>query len=120
MQISINALSSEELLAPPQGLGCESVRIRDRVATVRLHQFTRQGCVNAALSAKACEEVCALGIPEQEFMRNALSRLKLSARGFHRLLKVARTIADMRSADTAELSDLKQALSFKQNLQAPL
>ena len=120
MQIMVQALSSEELIKRHQVTGGESAKIRDLVNETRLYQFTRQGCINANLSAKDCERVCDLGDAEQEFLRLALSRLKLSARAFHRLLKVARTIADMRKADKAQLSDLQQALSFKQTLQAPL
>ena len=108
------------MVKPKQTTGGESAKIRDKVQEARLRQFTRQGCINANLSAKDCEAVCTLGEAEQEFLRQALSRLKLSARGFHRLLKVARTIADMRHEDKAQLSDLQQALSFKQTLQVPL
>ena len=120
MQITVQALTEEELVKPNQTTGGESAKIRDKVQEARLRQFTRQGCINANLSAKDCEAVCTLGEAEQEFLRQALSRLKLSARGFHRLLKVARTIADMRHEDKAQLSDLQQALSFKQTLQVPL
>lgn len=120
MQIMVQALSSEELIKPHEVTGGESAKVRALVNETRLYQFNRQGCINANLSAKDCERVCDLGDTEQAFLRLALSRLKLSARAFHRLLKVARTIADMRKADKAQLSDLQQALSFKQTLQAPL
>ena len=120
MQITMQALTEEELVKPNQAAGGESAKIRDIVGEVRSRQFNRQGCINANLSAKDCELVCTLGDKEQEFLHQALSRLKLSARAFHRLLKVARTIADMRLEDKTQLSDLQQALSFKQTLQAPL
>lgn len=120
MQITVQALAGEELIKPHETKGGESSKVRDRVGEARLRQFNRQGGINANLSAKDCEAVCILGDAEREFLRTALSRLKLSARAFHRLLKVARTIADMRQSDKAELSDLQQALSFKQTLQAPL
>ncbi len=120
MQITVQALTTEELVAPNQSIGNESDRIREKVEKVRLHQFNRQGGINAHLSAKDCESLCLLGDMEREFLHKALSRLKLSARAFHRLLKVARTIADTRFSDKTELSDLQQALSFKQTLQVPL
>ena len=116
MQITVQALSAEELLNSQEVIGGQSAKIRERVSDVRLLQFDRQGCINANLSAKDCEAVCTLGDTERDFLRQILGRLKLSARAFHRLLKVARTIADMRHADKTELSDLKQALSFKQSL----
>ena len=120
MQIMVQALSTEELVKPNHTSGGESAKIRALVSETRQLQLNRQGCINANLSAKNCETVCDLGDDEREFLHQALNRLKLSARAFHRLLKVARTIADMRQSNKAQLSDLQQALSFKQTLQAPL
>jgi magnesium chelatase family protein len=71
------------------------------------------------LSPKQCEQVCGLGPEEQHFLSYAVGQLKLSARGYHRLLKVARTIADMQASETVQLAHLEQALSFKQSLQMP-
>lgn len=119
MHITLQALSEKELVKPNQSDEKQSLKIRERVNSVRAIQMNRQGCTNADLTAKDCEAVCELGQSEQEFLCQALSRLKLSARAFHRLLKVARTIADIRHADKTQLSDLQQALSFKQTLQAP-
>ena len=119
MQINVQALTEEELVKPNTASEKESHRIRQLVEETRLRQMDRQGCVNANLSPKDCEIVCALGAREQEFLSKVLQRLQLSARAYHRLLKVARTIADMRRMEQMELSDLQQALSFKQSLQAP-
>ncbi|WP_133128928.1 YifB family Mg chelatase-like AAA ATPase [Legionella nagasakiensis] len=114
MQVTVHALSEDELVKPNQTAGGESMKIRKIVTEIRQLQLNRQGCVNAALNAKDCETVCFLGKKEQEFLSKAINRLKLSARAFHRLLKVARTITDMRHEERVELSDLQQALSFKQ------
>lgn len=119
MQITVQALSEEELVKPNVTTTRQSLAIREKVQETRLRQIQRQGCINAYLSAKDCERVCLLDNAEQAFLSQTLNRLKLSGRAFHRLLKVARTIADMRQADKTELSDLQQALSFKQTLQAP-
>jgi magnesium chelatase family protein len=120
MQINIQALRTEELIKPNESPGQESIKIKEKVSEAQGRQLSRQGCINAFLSAKECERVSALGNKEQAFLQEALSRLKLSGRGFHRLLKVARTIADMRQSEATQLCDLQQALSFKQTLQAPL
>lgn len=119
MQIAVNALTEEELVTPNTVPSGESLRIRKIVEDTQLRQIDRQGCLNANLSAKDCEVVCVLGETEQVFLSKVLERLQLSARAFHRLLKVARSIADMREVKQVELSDLQQALSFKQTLQAP-
>ncbi|CDZ76899.1 Competence protein ComM [Legionella massiliensis] len=119
MHITVQALSQAELIKPNDTPGGQSDKIREKVEKLRLRQFERQNCLNAFLGAKDCETVCALTQEEQSFLSQALERLKLSARGYHRLLKVARTIADMNDSDKVNVRFLQQALSFKQTLQAP-
>lgn len=119
IQITVQALSEEELVKPNQTKGGESIKIRQSVEASREQQFKRQDCINAHLSAKNCERVCNLGEKEQAFLSQVMSRLKLSARGYHRLLKVARTIADMHQEEYVNVQTLQHALSFKQTLQAP-
>lgn len=117
MHISVQALSQEELIAPNHSPQKQSDLIREKVIQVRTIQLTRQNCLNASLSARACEEVCVIGAPEQNFLAQSLVRLKLSARGYHRLLKVSRTIADIENSPQVSLHHLQQALSFKHHLQ---
>lgn len=119
MHINVQALAQEELIKPNQSEGGLSAKIRQRVAQVRAIQLQRQSCINAQLTAKECENVCALGQEEQNFLSQVMSKLKLSARSYHRLLKVARTIADMNDNEVVAMNTLQQALSFKQTLQAP-
>lgn len=119
IQITVQALSEEELVRPNQSEGGESPKIRALIEQSRVHQFERQGCINAHLSAKECERVCQLGEQELVFLSQVMSRLKLSARAYHRLLKVARTISDMRQDNVVDVTALQHALSFKQTLQAP-
>ena len=119
MQITIHALPQEELIKPNKATKQESQIIKEQVIKVRALQAARQSCINAHLSAKLCEQVCELGIEEQDFLTLAMTKLKLSARGYHRLLKVARTIADMNNTPGVKVSHLQQALSFKQALHMP-
>ncbi|WP_019216217.1 ATP-binding protein, partial [Legionella tunisiensis] len=119
MQITIQALPQEELIKPNTIESGQSIKIRQRVEKVREIQLQRQHCINAQLSTKDCETVCALEQEELAFLSQVMSRLKLSARAYHRLLKVARTIADMNESEKVTLPALQQALSFKQTLQAP-
>jgi magnesium chelatase family protein len=119
MHINVQALSQEELVKPNTNPDKQSKIIQERVVTARSIQMKRQNCINANLSAKTCESVCELGSAEQNFLSQAMNKLKLSARGYHRLLKVARTIADMNNSQMVSLSHLQQALSFKQTLQSP-
>ena len=73
MQITVQALTAEELVKPNQTTCKESTKIRKMVSEARARQIDRQGCINAHLSAKDCEAVCALGNAEQAFLRNALT-----------------------------------------------
>ena len=116
MHVNVQALSKEELLKknmnPPQ----ESKRLRKKISELHAHQFSRQGCLNHQLSTKECEAVCELGSAEEAFLNQALTRLKLSARAFHRLLKVARTIADMDDHKVVTRDHLGQAMSYKNTI----
>ncbi|WP_233586524.1 hypothetical protein [Legionella sp. km772] len=93
--------------------------LKEKVIRIRELQMTRQNCLNSQLSARMCEQVCELEEAGQQFLQQAMSKLKLSARGYHRLLKVARTIADMENKPQVERTHLQQALSFKQMPQMP-
>lgn len=119
MQISVHALSQEELIKPNVNSDRQSPIIKEKVIKVRAIQIARQNCINANLSSKLGEQVCELGTAEQDFLNLAMTKLKLSARGYHRLLKVARTIADMHDSQKVQVNHLQQALSFKQALQSP-
>lgn len=119
MHIQVQALPDEELIKPNTSKTGQSKTIREMVNRIRAIQITRQGTINARLGAKDCETICALGEAEQEFLRQAMVQLKLSARAYHRLLKVARTIADIAEQDQVNLFSLQQALSFRQTLQTP-
>ena len=119
MHITVHALAQGELINSNSVEKPQSPLIKQKIIHIRGVQMTRQQCLNSQLSAKACEQVCALGEKEQEFLRHAMTKLKLSARGYHRLLKVARTIADIEEQNTVHSSHLQQALTFKQVLQMP-
>lgn len=119
MQIHLQALPDDELVKPNLNQTPQSASIRETIKDIRALQLDRQGCVNASLSAQDCEILCALGETEQTFLCTAMNKLKLSARAYHRLLKVARTISDLQHEKIVKLSALQQALSFKQTLHVP-
>ena len=119
MHITLQALTQAELIQPNAVLNGESERLRQQVIPIRDAQLKRQGVLNAQLGVKDCERVCELGDAEQAFLAQVLTKLKLSARAYHRLLKVARTIADLKGMPTVTQEALKVALSFRQILQGP-
>jgi magnesium chelatase family protein len=113
LQINVPALPLETLISPTPNSAKESPALRLEVAAVRERQLQRQGCINAMLSSAECNQFCVLTNSEQQFLNTSLQQLKLSARAYYRLLKVARTIADIRQSPQIERSDLQQAMAFK-------
>jgi magnesium chelatase family protein len=116
LQLNVPMLPIELLLQAPKKTEKESPDIRNQVTHIRALQLERQGCLNAKITASAYEQLCELGKAEQQFLNSLLSQLKLSARAYHRLLKVARTIADIRGAPHIEITDLQQSFTYKQTL----
>ena len=90
LQLNVPMLPIELLLQAPKKTEKESPDIRNQVTHIRALQLERQGCLNAKITASAYEQHCELGKAEQQFLNSLLSQLKLSARAYHRLLKVAR------------------------------
>ena len=114
LQVTVQALTNATLLQPYSQSAETSTQVQQRVIRTQAIQLSRQGHLNATLSTQACEQLCQLQAPEHAFLAQVLTRLKLSARSFHRLLKVARTLADMQQQPHVSVTELKLALSYKQ------
>ena len=76
--------------------GETSQQVREKVLKVREIQLARAGKINAYLSSKEIERDCKLQDKDALFLENALNKLGLSVRAYHRILKVSRTIADLK------------------------
>lgn len=94
-----------------------SAAIRKRVMRAREVQLARYAgtdvLCNAEIPTSMLEEVCVLGLSAQGILRAAYDRLGLSARGYNRLLKVARTIADLEESETISAEHISQAIQFR-------
>lgn len=90
-----------------------SAQIRTRVVAARNKQIARQGKVNAYLDGSELEQHAKLNNELTEFLNNAAEKMGMSARGYNRIKRLARTIADLRGADDIEMSDLSEALSYR-------
>ena len=75
-------------------------------------QLERQGCLNSHLSIKQVTQQCTLSTPISHWLAEAMSKLKLSARAYHRLLKVAKTLADLNQEPHLTKPHLTEALSY--------
>jgi magnesium chelatase family protein len=103
-----------ELGAPRSIYDEDSATVRARVVKARQYALIRAGRPNAEISTRELERDCALGSAERRWFETALERLGLSARAYHRTLRVARTIADLDSGAAAlERSHLAEALQYR-------
>jgi magnesium chelatase family protein len=100
-------------LMRPQGNTEGSATVRQRVVAARERQHTRQGCANKQLTNAQLDALCKLGDTESRLLEAAISRLRLSARAYHRILKVARTIADLAQCEHIEAAHLAEALQYR-------
>jgi magnesium chelatase family protein len=95
------------------GRGESSLDVQLRVLKARQRQQERQGCSNAMLEGEQRELMCKLGQQEQDYLLQACERLQLSARGYHRVLKLARTIADLAGSVAIEKIHLLEAIGYR-------
>ena len=113
MQIEVPPLP-RGLLSSEQPASENSRQVKARVERARDTQMQRQGCSNAHLSPPQLAQFCPLPQPLSQLLEEALEKLGLSARAYHRILKVARTIADLACCERIERPHLLEALSYRQ------
>jgi magnesium chelatase family protein len=103
-----------ELGSPASARDESSATVRERVLKARRQSLMRAGRPNAEISTRELERDCALGPAERRWFEMALERLGLSARAYHRVLRVARTIADLDGgAALLEREHLAEALQYR-------
>jgi len=111
IQIEVPAVPQEDLLR--QTAGESSATIRARVEAARQRQLARQGKPNALLSVSEIEQYCAPDKEGEVLLRQAITRLDLSARAYHRILKVARSIADLAASAAIRPADIAEAVQYR-------
>ena len=93
--------------------GETSAAIRERVARAREHQIARQQKTNARLAPKEVDEHCTPDAEGAILLGKAISRLGLSARAYHRVLKVARSIADIEGCERVRSTHVAEAIRYR-------
>ncbi len=112
LQLSVQALSQQELISYPQAAE-SSDSVRERVERCRQMQLERQQQPNQGLAGKQLEQVCEISEEDKTMLAQALEKLQLSARAYHRVLRVARTIADLAGEPSINRAHLMEALSYR-------
>ena len=115
LQVEVPAVGAELLAAAPDGEA--SSVVRGRVAAARAIALARQGASNATLAGDALDAHCRLDATTSHFLQAATTRLGWSARSFHRVLRVARTIADLGASADITTAHLGEAIQYRRVLQ---
>ena len=116
LMVEVGSLTLDELQSLPAGEG--SQRVRERVAIARERQLVRQGKTNAELSSTEISQFCPLSSADTTLLNQVLEKLDLSARAYYRVLRVARTLADLDGQTVPERKHLLQAVQFRRGLAA--
>jgi magnesium chelatase family protein len=116
--VEVPAVTTADLILPPPAEGSAEVAVR--VAAARALQVERyraiglpQIATNAAAPANVIEAVAEPDAAGTKLLREAAERIRLSARGYHRVLKLARTLADLDGARSVGRLHLAEALSYR-------
>jgi magnesium chelatase family protein len=111
MAIDVPALKPEELSQSKTSEA--STQIRERVIAARQRQIQRQQKPNAALGPLEIEKHCKLNDKSHRLLQAAMQKFSLSARSYHRILKLARTIADLSSDEAISDAHIAEALQYR-------
>ena len=106
-------LNSQQPNQVQQPKGESDQQIQQRICAARERQLNRQGKINSQLSSEELKTICPLSSEQRHLMDNAITRFGLSTRGFYRVLRVARSIADLAGREQVTSEDYQEALSYR-------
>jgi len=109
--VGVPRLSVEELSRAQEGESSE--RVKERVARARTQMLERQGGRNSALQGAALREHTQLTASARGFLEAAAKQLQLTGRGFDRVLRVARTVADLAGSVGVNEMHLAEAVAYR-------
>ena len=114
MQIEVPAVEARDLEQMPQGEN--SAQVAERVARAFEQQMARQGCVNARLSVRQLDEFATPDEAGRNLIAKAMTQFNWSARVYHRILRVARSIADLEECERVGAVHVAQAIQYRRGL----
>jgi magnesium chelatase family protein len=116
LQVEVPAVAPDVLGRAPDGTASEE--IARRVARARALALARQGCSNAQLHGETLDAHCTLDPAASSFLHAAAMRLGWSGRSFHRVLRMARSVADLAEAPALQVDHLAEAIQYRRVLAA--
>jgi magnesium chelatase family protein len=111
MHLEVPAVPQEDLLQ--QSAGESSGKVRARVEAAHKLQIDRQGKANSKLATREIEEQCVPEPAAADLLRQAIAKLNLSARAYHHVLKLARTIADLARSRGISAAHVAEAIQYR-------
>jgi len=111
LHIIVAALPEAELTSARPGE--PSAQVRARVTAARERQLARQNQPNATLAGREIDRYCPLDAAGETLLKQAITRLDLSARAYHRVLKLARTVADLADQEQIGAAHLAEAIQYR-------
>jgi magnesium chelatase family protein len=114
MQVEVASMAPETMAALADGESNDT--IADRVAHAYAIQITRQGKPNQRLSTREIDKYCRLDARGETVLRNAMAHMHWSARAYHRVLKLARTIADLEGTPRVAPEHVAEAVQYRRGL----
>ena len=113
--VEVPRVEYEKLVAPASGEGSEQVRARIAVArTLQQNRFEDSSAItNAEMGPVEVWKFCPVDESAKGLLQAAMKQMHLSARGFHRMLKLSRTIADLAESETIGVAHVAEALQYR-------
>jgi magnesium chelatase family protein len=113
MHINVPALAHDALQENRHNSETSEV-VKQRVIEARWRQQRRRKHLNAQLTHREIEQDCRLAASDQALLEKTMNKLRLSARAYHRILKLARTIADLEQSEQIAQTHLIESISYRQ------
>ena len=114
IQIELPRLEQDELLKGSHKKQETSSQVRARVIRTREQQLQRQGCLNAKLGNQQIEQFCALDPESERLLISSIDKFRLTARSYHKVLRLARSTADMANDTNILPRHLAEAIAYRQ------